>query len=93
MSRQLVGSVIVPTFVLNSTDCNAYALYLIALDLLRICPEFAVPHDADTRYVEVSRLEVVVHDGPYVLLEYRVSRGRGFRLPRIVADCAQRDKN
>lgn len=82
---QLVGSIVTPSFILNSVDCNVYVLYLIASDVERQCANFTIPLVDDSRYVEISKLELVIHDGPYTSLEYRVTRGQGYRLPRIIA--------
>lgn len=86
MSDSVSGHVVVEPFVLNSSDCQVFILYLISLDITRTSPTFLTP--VSQTYVEVAGLDIVIHDGPFVSVSYSATRGNGYRLPRIYCAAA-----
>lgn len=65
-------------------------LYLISLDLQKNYPEhFKKVQDKEEeeenndRFIEVEDLKVFIHDGVYTSIKYKVTLGRGYKLPRI----------
>ncbi|KAG8362530.1 ac146-like [Fopius arisanus] len=80
---EVIGTIIVNPFILNSTSCELYVLYLIALDIDRRCRSFLLDSGADKKFVEVADLQVFIHDGAFTSIEYRATQGHGYRLPRI----------
>lgn len=74
----------VPAAVVYTESANLFLHYIVALDLCRVAPkDFLLPDEQDERFVELRDLELVIHNGAIVSVEYRAHRGRGFRLPRI----------
>lgn len=58
-------------------------LYLISLDLYKHCRENLTVLENDKRFVEIADLQIYIQDGVYTAIKYKVTFGRGYRLPRI----------
>lgn len=75
----------VPASIVYTESANLFLHYIIALDLCRVAPKgFLLEEETDCRYCHLENLEVVIHSGSVVSVEYRAYHGRGFRLPKIL---------
>lgn len=77
------GTIVVDPFILHSTSCNEYTLYLISIDLHKHFAQHLNNCQDDNRLVEIGKLMVYIHDGKYKTIKYHAYAGRGYKLPRI----------
>lgn len=73
-------TIVVEPFVVHSTSCNWYILYLIAIDIKRYDYKFLTRVG---EFDELKSLKITVHDGAFLSIEYHAVRGIGTRLPFI----------
>lgn len=83
-NRSVSGSIVVDPFIVNSTSCNLYILYLIALDITRQDGEFMKVREPERSTAEVGKLCVKIHNSAFVSISYTAEQGFGFELPRFV---------
>lgn len=81
--NNIEGHLLINPFILNSTSCELYILYLISIDISKNYNNLLV--ESSDLFVEIESLEIYIHDSAFTSLEYRaVAPGKGYRLPRIV---------
>lgn len=72
---------IVPDFIIQSTSADLYLTYHLAL-LTQQKNTFAVSTD-DSRFVDTGPIDVRLHYGPVIAIEYNCQSGNRYRMPRI----------
>ena len=78
------GTIVTDSFIVNSLSANTFILYLIALDVQQRYRGFVNPCKDDSRYVEVGKLVVRIHNSMFVSIGYTLHRGFGYKLPNII---------
>lgn len=79
----------VEPFLVASRSAEKYILYAIAFDLELKHSERIQANcrclidDDDKRFIEVERLKITLHDGPYRVISYQIKFGRGYIIPKI----------
>lgn len=69
--------------LVSSTSANLYFKFLISLDIHNTFPTVLTESLDDDRFVELQSLNIFIHDGAELSIEYIAKQGTGYRLPRI----------
>lgn len=77
------GLIVVDPFILHSSSCNEFTLYLISIDLHKHFGHNLNKCEEDSRFAEIGKLQVFIHDGKYKTIKYHAYAGRGYKIPRI----------
>lgn len=73
---------VVPDFMISSSSANFYLTYHLAL-ITQAKKKFTVSI-TDSRFVVTGPVDVHIHYGPTVAIEYKCEPGDCYRMPRIV---------